>query len=112
MQNILSIYVYIGSVSLQCPECSNNALVATCIVQSNVVAWLVNGVHVKSFSINSPIGETHRNGHTEIRLVSRHKSTLTISVVDASLQGMTIACADGVSGKREDCTLGKTEFIC
>ena len=96
---------------MNCPEpqlCSSNNLTATCQVSSNVIAWLRNGVHIKSYSISSAIGETYNNGLIQTTLVGRYPtiSTLSISVVaGTSMEGLTIRCADGLSGSYKECSI-------
>ncbi|XP_019855726.1 PREDICTED: titin-like [Amphimedon queenslandica] len=98
-----------AGVSLDCPGlqlCSSTNLTATCQVSSNVIAWLMNGVHVKSYSINSDLGETYNSGSIQTTLVGRNPtiSTLSISIVASnSMEGFSIRCADGLSGSYKEC---------
>ena len=96
---------------MDCPGpqlCSSTNLTATCQVSSNVIAWLRNGAHFKSYSINSDLGETYTSGSIQTTLVGRYPtiSTLSISIVaGSSMEGLSIRCADGLSGSYKECLI-------
>ena len=95
---------------MECPQpqqCSNKTLTATCQVSSNVIVWSRNGQSIKVYTISSSIGETHITGDIKTTLVSKSPtiSTLTVSISDTTLQGLTITCADGLSSESSSCTI-------